>query len=215
MSLPRRYSASVAGRLVDGDRPGDQGNSVAKPSREVLTRLLLAWGQGDEAALDQLMPLVYGELRRIAARHMRSERRDHTLQTTALVHEAYRRLVDQNRAEWRNRAQFFAVAARMMRRVLVDHARRRSAKRRGSTLVALEDRDVAAADKSADVVALDEALTRLAAFDPRKSRVVELRIFGGMTIEETAEALGVSTTTVKNDYRTALAWLRREMGKGR
>jgi RNA polymerase sigma factor (TIGR02999 family) len=204
----------VAGRLVDGNRPSDQGDNSAKPPREVLTRLLLAWGQGDEAALDQLMPLVFDGLRRIAARHMRSERQDHTLQTTALVNEAYLRLVDQKRAEWRNRAQFFAVAARLMRRILVDHARRPSAKRRGATLIALEDRDVPAPEKSADVIALDEALTRLAAFDPRKSRVVELRIFGGMTIEETAEALGVSIGTVKNDYRAARAWLRREMGKG-
>ena len=174
---------------------------MAEPSRDTPTRLLLDWGQGDEAALDQLMPLVYDELRRIAGRHLRSERRGHTLQATALVNEAYLRLFDQKRAQWRNRAQFFAVAARMMRRILVDHARRRSAKRRGPTLVTLGDHELPAPQKSADVVALDEALTRLAVFDSRKSRVVELRIFGGMTIEETAEVLGVSCGTVKNDYR--------------
>jgi RNA polymerase sigma factor (TIGR02999 family) len=184
---------------------------MAAPSQHLTTHLLLEWCEGDETARDRLIPLVYDQLRRIAGRYMRSERRGHTLQPTVLVNEAYLRLVDQKRARWRNRAQFFAIASRLMRRILVDHARHRAAKGRGSTHVTLEEEALPAAEKSAEVVTLDEALEGLAEIDPRKARIIELRIFGGLTIEETAEVEGVSCSTVKNEYRAARAWLRREI----
>lgn len=169
---------------------------------------------GDAAALDEVMPLVYEELRRIAARQMGRERRDHTLQPTALVHEAYLRLFDAARLEVRDRAHFLALAARVMRRLLINHAEARNAeKRRGNaphvTLSAAMD--VASDEPAVDVVALDAALTRLAALDPRAAEIVEMRFFGGMTIEEVAAATGISTATVKRDWATARAWLRREL----
>ena len=178
-----------------------------------VTRILQAWGKGDQQALDKLMPVVYDELRRVAQRYLRREGPDHTLQATALVHEAYLRLVDQRGITWQNRAHFFGVAAQLMRRILVDHARRhRAAKRGGSALkVSLNELMLAAEERAEDVVALDDALERLAAMDPRQGRVVELRIFSGLTVEETAEVLGISPATVKREWTMARAWLSREL----
>jgi RNA polymerase sigma-70 factor, ECF subfamily len=181
-----------------------------------VTQLLLAWGAGDQVAGERLLPEVYAELRRQAARAMRRESSEHTLQATALVHEAYLRLVDQRRVMWRNRSHFFGVAAQLMRRILVDHARERHAAKRGGGLrqLALGDADAVAAPEASpgvDVIALHEALERLAALDPHQARLVELRYFGGLSIEETAEALDVSPATVKREWAIARAWLRREL----
>ena len=181
-----------------------------------VTPLLLAWGSGDTSAGEQLLPAIYAELHRQAARAMRREPSEHTLQATALVHEAYLRLVDQRRAEWRNRAQFFGVAAQVMRRVLVDHARAQHAAKRGGDLKPITLNDALHAttpadDDALDVLALHDALDRLAAFDPDQARLVELRYFGGMNIEETAEALDISPATVKREWAVARAWLRREL----
>ncbi len=179
-----------------------------------VTRLLLEWVQGDTAALGALTPLIYEELHRKAERHMRGERVEHTLQPTALVNEAFLRLVDQKRAGFKNRAHFLAIASRIMRRILVDHARsRQSQKRRLSAQVTFDEAASPAAEKPADVLALDEALKRFAEIDERKSRVIECRVFGGMTIQETAEALEVSIGTVINDYRMAKAWILNELKK--
>jgi len=174
-----------------------------------VTQLLLAWGDGDRAALEGLVPVVYGELRRIAGRYLRRERLDHTLQPTALVHEAYLKLIDQQRARWQNRAQFFGVAAQLMRRVLVDHAREHAAAKRGGGVrpVTLLDAAGALPARGIDVLALDEALARLTALYPEQGRLVELRYFGGLTIEETGEVLGLSPATVKRQWATARAWL--------
>jgi RNA polymerase sigma factor (TIGR02999 family) len=181
-----------------------------------VTELLRAWGGGDQAALDRLLPVVYDELRRQAQRYLRRERPGHTLQTTALVHEAYLRLIDQRQARWQTRSQFFGVAAQLMRRILVDHARGRHAAKRGGAAiqVPLEEESAAAQERDVDLLALDEALTRLAAFDPQQARVVELRYFTGLGIEETAEALGVSPATVKREWAMARAWLKRELQRG-
>ncbi len=181
---------------------------------ENITQLLAAWSSGDRTAADALLPAVYQELHAQAERAMRREGQGHTLQTTALVHEAYLRLVDQRRANWQNRAQFFGVAAQMMRRVLVDHARERLAAKRGGGVshVSLSGVGAAADDDRADLVALDDALSRLAALDPAQARIVELRYFAGLTIEETAEAAGVSPATVKREWAVARAWLARELG---
>jgi RNA polymerase sigma-70 factor (ECF subfamily) len=179
-----------------------------------VTRLLIDWQKGDKAALDNLMPLVYTELRRLATGYLKSERRDHTLQPTALIHEAYLRMIDQDLPEWQNRAHFYGVAARLMRQILVDHARTRGASKRGGEQpkVPLEDAPpVFTHEDATSLLILDEALTRLAAFDERKSRVVEMRAFGGMSVEDTACALGISEPTVKRDMRLAQAWLRREL----
>jgi len=178
-----------------------------------VTKLLLAWGQGDDAALQQLMPIVYEELRRLAHHYMGGERQGHLLQTTALVNEAYLRLVDSSRVKWQNRAHFFAVSAQLMRRVLVDMARSRKYQKRGgdAVQVSLEDVLVGSRERSADLVALDDALNALATTDERASRVVELRFFGGLNIDETAEALQVSPETVKRDWNWAKAWLLREI----
>jgi RNA polymerase sigma factor (TIGR02999 family) len=184
------------------------------PASDV-TQLLLAWGAGDPTAGDRLLPAVYAELRRQAARAMRRESSEHTLQATALVHEAYLRMVDQRRVVWRGRAHFFGVAAQVMRRILVDHARERHAAKRGGGLrqLTLGDADAAApaAEQGVDVLALHEALERLAALDAHQARLVELRYFGGLSIEETAEALEVSPATVKREWAVARAWLRREL----
>jgi RNA polymerase sigma factor (TIGR02999 family) len=184
------------------------------PSADV-TRLLLAWRGGDAAALDGLIPLVYAELRHIAHRYMRDERRNRSLQTTALVHEAYLRLIDVTRVDWENRTHFFAVSARMMRRILVEAARRRSTDKRGgdASHVALDEAVVPAAARGADLLALDEALEQLATLAPRKARVVELRYFGGLSVEETAHVLGVSPETVLRDWRMAKLWLQRELSQ--
>jgi RNA polymerase sigma factor (TIGR02999 family) len=180
-----------------------------------VTGLLQAWGGGDAAALDQLVPIVYEELRRQAERYLRRETPGHTLQTTALVHEAYLRLVNQREAHWQNRAQFFGVAAQLMRRILVDHARRQQATKRGGSAiqVPLDDGAVASAEPDVDLVALDDALTRLAGHDAQQARVVELRYFTGLGIGETAEALGISPATVKREWAMARAWLKRELGE--
>jgi RNA polymerase sigma factor (TIGR02999 family) len=178
-----------------------------------VTQLLHAWRDGDEQALHQLVPLVYAELKRLARQYMRRERAGHSLQTTALVHEAYTRLVDTSRVHWRDHHHFFAVCATLMRRVLVDHARSRAYLKRGGDcrLVSLEDAAEPGCLPELDLLALDEALSRLAAFDPRKSRVVELRFFGGLTVEEAAALLHTSPETVMRDWKMAKAWLLREL----
>jgi RNA polymerase sigma-70 factor, ECF subfamily len=178
-----------------------------------ITGLLFSWSQGDEAAIDKLMPLVYDELHRLARRYMSAERTGHTLQTTALVNEAYMRLVDSNPAGWNCRTHFFAVCAQAMRRILVEWARARRARKRGSGIPVLElqEQFAVSADSRKDLVAIDDALTALAAIDRRKSQVVELRFFGGLNVRETAEALKISEETVHRDWRLAKSWLRREM----
>lgn len=181
------------------------------PERDI-TALLKDWSGGDRAALERLMPVVYAELRRLAASYLRSERPDHTLQPTALVHEAYLRLADQHSVEWANRGHFFGIAARIMRRILVDHARRRRALKRDMAGLRLTTEDAGPLDRAPELIALDSALTSLEKLDPQQAKVVELRFFGGMTVEETAEATGISTATVKREWRTARAWLRREIG---
>ncbi|HJP93123.1 MAG TPA: sigma-70 family RNA polymerase sigma factor [Pyrinomonadaceae bacterium] len=183
------------------------------PKSQNITELLLGYGRGDKDALDQLMPLVYEELRRQAARYLRREQAGHTLQTTALIHEAYVRLVDQRNVQWQNRAHFFGIAAQMMRRILVDHARaKKRVKRGGSDVrVSLGEATVAVQDQGLDIVALDEALEQLSQLDEQQSRVVELRFFSGLTVEETAEVMGISKATVKRDWSMAKAWLHREL----
>jgi RNA polymerase sigma factor (TIGR02999 family) len=180
-----------------------------------ITELLLAWNQGDEQALDRLMPLVHRELHRLAHHYMAGERPGHPLQTTALVNEAYVRLIDSSRVRWQNRAHFFAVSAKLMRRILVDVARARAQLKRGgdAVQVSLDDAMDIAREPGADLIALDDALTMLAAFDERKSKVVELRFFGGLSVEETAEVLGISAVTVMRDWGLAKAWLLRELEK--
>lgn len=180
-----------------------------------VTDLLHAWRDGDPAALERLTPIVYGELRRIARRHMGRERLSHTLQTTALVNEAYLRLVDIGRMRWQDRAHFLAMASRIMRRILVEAARARRNQKRGGGVeyITLDEAVAVAPDRSPDLLALNEALHALAAVSPRKSQVVELRFFGGLTIEETAEVLDVSGDTVRRDWRLAKAWLFRELKK--
>jgi RNA polymerase sigma factor (TIGR02999 family) len=188
---------------------------MTTPAPQEVTRLLIAWGKGDQAALDELLPLVYQELHRMAQRRLGRERDGHTLQTTALVHEAYLRLIDQKEANWQNRAHFFAVAAQMMRRILVDHARARQYQKRGggAQQITFDEALEVSDERAAEVVALDEALTALAEFDQRKSQMVELRFFGGLSIEETAEVLQVSPGTVMRDWTLAKTWLQREINK--
>jgi RNA polymerase sigma factor (TIGR02999 family) len=185
---------------------------MSSSSATDVTQMLLEWRGGSDEALQQLMPMVYDELRRLAGHYMRSERRGHTLQATALVNEAYIRLVDM-KVSWQDRAHFFAVAARLMRRLLVDHARaHHRAKREGDAAkVSLDDAIEVSSSPSSNVIAIDEALTRLAEFDSRKSEILELRFFGGLSNEEVAEALGVSRATVQRDLRLAKAWLNREL----
>ena len=179
------------------------------------TELLRAWSQGDGSALDRLVPLVYEELHRVARRYMRQERPDHTLQATSLVNEAYLRLIDVNRLEWRDRAHFLAVAAQMMRRILVEFARNRQRQKRGGGAVHVSCDDVQELpDSKRDLVALSDALSGLATFDARMSQVVELRFFGGLNVEETADVLNVSPETVMRDWKTAKAWLIRELRRG-
>ena len=186
------------------------------PSSPCVTELLVAWGGGDRNALDALLPLIYGELRCQAERALRRESTGHTLQPTALVHEAYLRLVDQDRVQWQNRAHFFGVAAQLIRRILVDHARSRRAVKRGGGAVQLTlgDADAqssARADDDVDLLTLHDALERLTALDARQGQLVELRYFGGLSIEETAAAMGISAATVKREWTVARAWLRREL----
>lgn len=185
------------------------------PSPQDVTKLLAEWSKGDQAALEALIPLIYSELRRLAGHYLSQEKPGHTLSATALVHEAYLRLVKQ-RVTWQNRAHFFGVAAQMMRRILVDHARsHRYAKRGGGALTLTLDQALATSQqKELDLVALDEALHSLAKLDERQSRMVELRFFGGLSIAETSEVLGVSTPTVKREWASARAWLYRELSRG-
>jgi len=189
---------------------------MADRSSEV-SGLLRAWGRGDNQARDDLVPLVYRELRRRAAAYLHQERRDHTLQPTALVHEAYLRLVGQQRVAWQNRAHFFGVAAQMMRRILVDHARRHgAAKRPGAALkVTLDERIGAAQPRNWDLLAMDEALNNLTTLDPRLGQIVELRYFGGLSEQEVAEVLSISRSTVTREWQTARTWLYRRMTQGR
>jgi RNA polymerase sigma-70 factor (ECF subfamily) len=192
-------------------------NTVVLPRRPFVidaasaevTALLCRWSAGDEKASEELMPLVYQELRGLARRYLQRERGDHTLQPTALVHEAYLRMVDQNRVEWKNRAQFFGIAAQLMRRILVDHARAHVAAKRGGQAehISLEDVQISPEERAAELVELDAALTELAAVDVRKSRIVELRFFGGLSIDETAEAMGVNPAMVRRDWTVAKTWL--------
>jgi RNA polymerase sigma factor (TIGR02999 family) len=180
-----------------------------------VTQLLVNWSNGDRQALEQLTPLVYGELRRLASRYLRRERPGHTLQSTALVHEAYLRLIDQRYVRWQNRAHFFGIAAQLIRRILVDHARAHQAQKRGADAPVLSlDEAVAAPEKrDLNLVALDDALNDLARIDPQQGRIVELRFFTGLSIEETAEVLGISPATVKRDWVVAKAWLHRELSR--
>lgn len=188
---------------------------MAAPSPKEVTRLLVDWGNGDQAALDDLIPLVYEELRRMAGRYMRRESQGHTLQTSALVNEAYLRLVDQKSVKWQNRAHFFGVAAQLMRRILVDHARSRLRAKRGgrAQMVSLAEQAVMS-NEVAEVIALDEALKNLAEMDQRKSQIVEMKFFGGLTTEEVAEVLKVTSRTVEREWRKAKAWLNRAISKG-
>lgn len=183
------------------------------PSSNNVTQMLHDWSKGDQKILDRLIPIVYEELRRQATRYLRRERPGHTLQTTALIHEAYIRLIDQKSVRWQNRAHFFAISAQLMRRILVDHARSRQAAKRGGSDIKLplEEAMIVSQGREVNLVALDEALERLAVIDPQQSRVVELRFFSGLSVEETAEVLGVSPRTITRDWNVAKAWLRREI----
>ncbi len=189
---------------------------MTTPAPKEVTQLLLAWSEGDQASLEKLIPLVYAELHRLAKRYMGRERAGHTLQTTALVNEAWLRLVDAQQVRWQNRAHFFAVSAQMMRRILVDFARERNNLKRGggARQVSLDEALVVSPERDTDVLALDEALERLAALSPRQSRVVELRYFGGLSEDEIAEVLKVSLRTVQSDWRLARTWLYRELRRG-
>jgi len=186
---------------------------MGRSSSTDVTQLLLEWNRGDRSALDRLMPLVYEQLRALAGRNLRRERSGHTLLATALVHEAYLKLVDQRQVRWQDRAQFFAVAAQLMRRILVDHARRHAAAKRGSgkPALSLEDAEASVPPAPLDLLGLDRALDRLKALDERQARIVELRFFGGLTIEDTAEVLRISPATVKNEWSLARGWLYREL----
>lgn len=184
------------------------------PSNQV-TELLFRWRGGDQSALDALVPLVYNELRRIANHYLQAERPDHTLQSTALVHEAYVRMAEQDLPQWQNRAHFFAVAAQLMRQILVDHARSHRASKRGGNVykMALDEAEQEPLAVDVDIIALDDALKSLCEMDSQQSRVVELKFFGGLSIEDTAEVLGISASTVKRDWITARAWLYRELDR--
>ncbi len=185
------------------------------PPPNEITGLLADWSNGDQAALEQLTPLVYQELRKLAHGYLSKERPGHTLQPTALIHEAYLRLIDQNIAQWQNRAHFYGVAAHLMRQILVEHARSRHAGKRGGNAVklSLDEALDYSRDRAAELIALDDALMALAAVDERKCRVIELRHFGGLSVEETAQALGVSVPTIVREQRMARAWLRRELSR--
>jgi RNA polymerase sigma-70 factor (ECF subfamily) len=204
----------VWGTMGNSEQP--VRNETQAPDNAQVSRLLRAWGDGDRAALDQLTPIVYEELRRLARGYMRGERPGHSLQTTALVNEAYMRLVDYKGMLWQNRAHFFAVSAQLMRRILVEHARRHNLKRGGGVQhVSLDETAIVGGDRAADLVALDDAMDALAQLDARKAQVVEMRFFGGLSVEETAEVLKVSSVTVMRDWSTAKAWLYRELTGGK
>jgi RNA polymerase sigma factor (TIGR02999 family) len=190
---------------------------MSESSSQEVTQLLLAWHQGEKEALDKLMPIVYEELRRLAHSYMRGERKGHILQTTALVNEAYIRLLDCSKVSWQNRAHFLSISAQLMRRILVDYARSRHYLKRGgaASKISLEENQIVSSGIDPDLIELDEALKALSAVDARKSQVVELRFFGGLTAEETAEVLAVSPDTVLRDWKLARSWLAREMKKSR
>ena len=182
---------------------------------EGITQLLIDWGKGDQAALEKLMPLVYSELRRLASNYLRRERAEHTLQPTALVNEAYLKLIDQRNAKWQNRAHFFGISAQLMRRILVDHARQHQAVKRGGSSqqrVSITTVEKLAKEPEVDLLALNEALEELARMDPQQGRIVELKFFAGLQIEEIAEVLGIGHATVERDWKMARAWLRRQLG---
>jgi len=184
-------------------------------SSEGITQLLVDWGNGDQAALEKLMQLVYSELRRLASNYLRRERGEHTLQPTALVNEAYLKLIDQRNAKWQNRAHFFGISAQLMRRILVDHARQHQAVQRGGSgqqRVSITTVEKLAKEPEVDLLALNEALDELARMDPQQGRIVELKFFGGLQIEEIAEVLGIGHATVERDWKLARAWLRRQLG---
>lgn len=188
---------------------------MAETSPREVTQLLQEWANGDQAALEELVPLVYDELRRLASRYMRRERQGHTLQTSALINEAYLRLVDQKNVKWHNRSHFYGVAAQVMRHILVDHARSRSrAKRGGGFQIESLDEQAVITSEAAEVLALDEALKKLAEMDERKSQIVEMKFFGGLTTEEVAEVLNITSRTVEREWRKAKAWLNRAIVKG-
>jgi RNA polymerase sigma factor (TIGR02999 family) len=193
----------------------DKPATIAAPSPDDVTQLLVKWSNGNKAAINQLMPPIYQELRRLTSRYLRKKRHGHTLQSTALVNEAYLRLVDHSNLRWQDRAQFFALAARLMRNILIDHARSHHYAKRGGKAkkVSLDEAAVLTEEGAAELVALDDALTSLAKVDPRKSQVVELRFFGGLNIEETAGVLKISSMTVQREWRWAKAYLHREMGR--
>jgi len=184
-----------------------------RAASQTITELLVQWSEGDQAALDRLTPLVYDELRQMARTYLRGERPDHTLQATALVHEAYLRLIDQREVRWQNRAHFFGIASQMMRRVLVNHALARAAGKRGggAQKIQLEEAEGLAVSPEVEILALDEAMKQLEKLDPLQNRVVELRYFGGLTVEEAAEVLNLSAATVKREWSTARLWLRRQL----
>jgi RNA polymerase sigma factor (TIGR02999 family) len=186
---------------------------IPSPPPQEITQLLVDWSNGNQAALDRLMPLVYTELRQLAHRYMRRERLGHTMQTTALIHEAYLRLVRQTRWRWENQAHFFGIAARLMRQILIEHARSHTRAKRGggAGTLALDEAALVSQARAAALLALNDALERLAAVDPRKSRVVELRFFGGLSVEEAARVLNIAPNTVLRDWRLAKAWLHREI----
>ena len=189
--------------------------TLSTPSPHEITQLLIDWNNGSQDALDQLYPLVYEELRRLAHRYMSGERPGHTLQTTAVVHEAYLRLIDQKHVQWQNRAHFFAIAAQMMRRILITHAQSHAYAKRGggALMVSLDEAAILSQERAGELLALDDALKSLTALDPRRSQVVELRFFGGLSNEEIGEVLKVSPNTVTRDWNVAKAWLYREMSK--
>jgi RNA polymerase sigma-70 factor (ECF subfamily) len=194
----------------------DGAEQTGESAVDDISGLLHAWSDGDQSALAKLMPVVYDQLHRLAGHYMNRERSGHSLQTTALVNEAYTRLVDYKRMRWQDRAHFFAVSAQVMRRILVEHARRHNLKRGGGIPhVSLEDAIAAGADEETDFVALDDAMNALAQIDPRKVQVVEMRFFGGLSVTETAEVLKISPVTVKREWRTAKAWLYRELTGGK
>ena len=189
---------------------------VERPQSKDVTTLLLEWGNGNQAALNELTPLVYQELRQLATRQLRRERPGHTLQSTALVHEAYLQLIDQRRVRFQHRDHFYAIAAQIIRRILVNYARKRNSSKRGGgkTLLAIDESIAFESPKGVDLVAVDDALERLSKIDQQQGRIVELRFFGGLTIEGTADILGISTSTVSRDWTLARAWLRRELSRG-
>src|SRR6266404_3922327 len=187
------------------------------PSPGTISRLLVDWREGDRGALDKLVPLVYRELRRLAGYYMRRQRGDHTLQTSALINEAYLRLIDYKNMRWENRAHFYAIAAQAMRRIVVDHARDRGYQKRGggALKVSFDEAVIGAEERGAELIALDDALKDLAAIDPRKCQVVELRYFGGLSVDETAEVIGVSSVTVMREWRSAKGWLLKAIRQGK